>query len=69
VYVPIPAFGKGAGKVQLSMQNRIVEYLAITNEAESLKTGEAVRVVGIKDGDTVEVRRVVAPAATEAAAV
>lgn len=57
VYVPIPATGKGAGKVQLSMQNRIVEYQAVTDDAEPLKTGETVEVVGIKNSDTVHVRR------------
>lgn len=57
VYVPIPATGKGAGKVQLSMQNRIVEYQAVTDDAEPLKTGETVEVVGIKNSDTVRVRR------------
>lgn len=57
VYVPIPATGRGTGKVQLSMQNRIVEYQAVTDGKEPLKTGESVVVVGIKDGDTVEVRR------------
>jgi len=57
VYIPIPATGKGAGKVQLSMQNRIVEYQAVTDDAEPLKTGEAVEVVGIKNSDTVHVRR------------
>jgi hypothetical protein len=58
VYVPIPATGKGLGKVQLSMQNRIVEYQAVTDDAEPLKTGETVEVVGIKNGDTLAVRRV-----------
>jgi hypothetical protein len=57
VYVPIPATGKGAGKVQLSMQNRIVEYQAVTDDAQPLKTGEIVEVVGIKNSDTVHVRR------------
>ena len=47
VYIPIPATRKGAGKVQLSMQNRIVEYQAVTDDAEPLKTGETVEVVGI----------------------
>jgi hypothetical protein len=57
VYVPIPAAGKGAGKVQLSMQSRIVEYQAMTQGSEKLKTGEKVEVVGIANSDTVEVRR------------
>jgi membrane protein implicated in regulation of membrane protease activity len=59
VYVPIPAGKQGAGKVQLSMQNRIVEFLAVTDEPEKLKTGETVEVVGVAGSDTVFVRRVV----------
>lgn len=65
VYIPIPATGGGAGKVQLSMQNRIVEYQAVTEDAESLKTGEEVEVVGIKNSDTVTVRRLGQPAVEE----
>jgi hypothetical protein len=61
VYVPIPADGKGAGKVQLSMQNRIVELLAMTDEAERLRTGEKVEVVGLASNDCVQVRRVKEP--------
>jgi hypothetical protein len=57
VYIPIPIAGKGAGKVQLSMQNRIVEYQAVTDDVEPLKTGESVEVVGIVGSDTVRVRR------------
>jgi membrane protein implicated in regulation of membrane protease activity len=60
VYIPIPADGKGAGKVQLSMQNRIVEFQAVTDEADRLKTGETVEVVAITGSDTVRVRRVAA---------
>jgi membrane protein implicated in regulation of membrane protease activity len=59
VYIPIPAEQKGAGKVQLSMQNRIVEYQAVTDEPEKLKTGEAVEVVAVAGSDTVCVRRAV----------
>ncbi len=57
VYVSIPASRKGAGKVQLSMQNRIVEYQAVTAEEEPLKSGEPVEVVEILNRDTVQVRR------------
>jgi membrane protein implicated in regulation of membrane protease activity len=64
VYVPIPAAGKGAGKVQLSMQNRTVEYQAVTDDEEPLKTGEAVEVVDVVGSDVVRVRR--APQAVEA---
>jgi membrane protein implicated in regulation of membrane protease activity len=59
VYIPIPAEQRGAGKVQLSMQNRIVEFQAVTDEPERLKTGETVEVVAVAGSDTVHVRRVV----------
>lgn len=62
VYIPIPAGQNGAGKVQLSMQNRIVEFLAVTDDADRLPTGLKVEVVGIVGSDTVAVRRVVEPA-------
>jgi len=68
VYVPIPADGRGRGKVQLSMQNRIVEYQAVTDEPEPLKTGQKVEVVGIKNSDTVAVRRPATVAEMEAEA-
>ncbi len=61
VYIPIPAAGKGAGKVQLSMQNRIVEYQAVTDEEETLKTGQHVEVVDIVGSDIVRVRRAPQP--------
>lgn len=61
VYIPIPADGRGAGKVQLSMQNRIVEFQAVTDGAELLKTGEAVEVVAISGSDLLQVRRIAEP--------
>jgi len=58
VYVLIPARGSGAGKVQLTMQNRIVEYQAITTEGKPMKSGEPVEVVDIINYNTLQVRRV-----------
>lgn len=58
VYVSIPAQGEGAGKVQLTMQNRIVEYQAVSTEGKPLKSGEPVEVVDILNHHTVQVRRV-----------
>jgi membrane protein implicated in regulation of membrane protease activity len=58
VYVSIPPTGKGLGKVLLSMQNRIVEYQAVTDDLEPLKTGQKVEVVAVKGDDLVKVRRV-----------
>lgn len=57
VYVPIPAAESGMGKVHLRMQSRMVEYQAITNEADRLLTGENVVVVGIVNSDTLLVAR------------
>lgn len=57
VYVPVPAAGAGKGKIQLSLQNRTVEYQAVTADTNPLRTGEAVEVVRVADSDTVEVRR------------
>jgi len=63
VYVPIPAKRGGAGKVTFRLQNRLVEYQAVTDDEERLKTGEKVLVVGIVNSDTVRVKRAEAPAA------
>ncbi len=57
VYIPVPANGGGVGKVQLTMQNRIVEYAAVTDDDEPLKTGETVEVVEIVGTDRLRVRR------------
>jgi predicted Ser/Thr protein kinase len=54
VYLGIPANKMGFGKVQLNLQNRTVEYRAITARQE-LITGTKVVVVAVVNGDTVEV--------------
>jgi hypothetical protein len=54
VYLTIPARKEGAGKVTMSVQNRTVEYRAVTPE-ESLPTGARVRVVSVVGPGTVEV--------------
>jgi membrane protein implicated in regulation of membrane protease activity len=54
VYIPIPAAKAQAGKIQLKVQNRLVEYEAVTSAPERLATGSKVRVVGIA-GTTLEV--------------
>lgn len=54
VYVPIPPGKAQAGKVQLSLNNRLVEYEAVTGGPARLATGTKVRVVGIA-GSTLEV--------------
>lgn len=63
VYVPIPGNRGGTGKVLFLLQNRTVEYQAVTEDSERLTTGQKVVVVGIVNSDTVRVAR--APAAVE----
>ena len=53
VYVPIAASKERSGKVQLKLQNRVMEYEAVT-AGERLATGTRVRVVAVR-GTTLEV--------------
>ncbi|MEM0915929.1 MAG: hypothetical protein AAGK09_15140 [Planctomycetota bacterium] len=55
VYVPIPPAGEGAGKVQLKMQGRLVEYQAVADGAAKLATGRHVVVTGIVNSSTLRV--------------
>lgn len=54
VYIPIPGGKSKAGKIQLRLQNRLLEYAAVTDAADRLPTGTHVRVVGVA-GDVLEV--------------
>lgn len=54
VYLRIPAGKAAPGKVHVAVQNRTVEYLAVTAGAE-LPTGAPVRIVAVVSPDTVEV--------------
>ncbi len=45
VYIPIPENMKGAGKINLTIQERFIEIGAVTSCGRKLKTGENVRVV------------------------
>jgi membrane protein implicated in regulation of membrane protease activity len=54
VYIPIPGGKARAGKVQLRVQNRLMEYAAVTDGTDRLATGTKVRVTGIS-GDMLEV--------------
>jgi hypothetical protein len=58
VYLPIPAAGAGAGKIQMKLQNRIIEFQA-TTMGERLPCGASVKVVGLVDSDTVAVEPLV----------
>jgi hypothetical protein len=54
VYLSIPGSRTGAGKVHLNLQNRTVEYQAVTAH-EPLASGSRVQVVAVVSPDTVEV--------------
>ena len=54
VYLTIPGERKGSGKVMLKLQNRIVEYQAITSDAP-LPTGAPIMVVDVVGPNTVHV--------------
>jgi hypothetical protein len=60
VYVPIPGKRAGVGKVTFKLQDRLVEYQAVTEDDERLATGESVVVVAIVNSDTVRVARATA---------
>jgi membrane protein implicated in regulation of membrane protease activity len=57
VYIPIPPQKSSAGKIQLSLQNRVVEYEAITGGDDKLPTGTKVRVIAVR-GSILEVEPV-----------
>jgi hypothetical protein len=54
VYLSVPANQAGAGKVTVKVQNRTIEYQAVTRQ-EALATGTPVQVVAVVSPDTVEV--------------
>jgi membrane protein implicated in regulation of membrane protease activity len=55
VYVPIAGGKTEAGKIQIKVQGRLVEYPAITAAADKLYTGSQVRVVGLLSDGVLEV--------------
>lgn len=54
VYVPIPEHNSGTGKIQMNLQNRTMEYLAVT-AGHRLGSGAKVVVTRVISSDTVEV--------------
>jgi len=58
VYVTIPGGDSGAGKIQLNLQNRTMEYLALT-DGEALRPGTKVVVTDVLTADTVKVEPLV----------
>lgn len=54
VYLKIPGHEAGAGKIQINLQNRTMEYLAMTT-GDAIPTGAKVVVVDVLTPDTVAV--------------
>jgi hypothetical protein len=52
VYFTIPAAGKGAGKIQMSIQQAIREYDAVSNSRDPIPTGSMVNVISVVDAHT-----------------
>lgn len=59
VYIPIPAKGKGRGKINITVQDRFMEIDAISAGDEDFKTGDTVRVVATDESGLVVVEKVV----------
>jgi hypothetical protein len=55
VYLTIPASKTGAGKVTVNVQNRLMEYQAVTAQSMELATGTKVVVVSVAGPETLEV--------------
>ena len=51
VYLTIPAFRTGQGKVQITIDNAVREYNAVT-DGDALPTGAPIKVVEVIDADT-----------------
>ncbi len=55
VYLSIPADRQGAGKIHVTVQERLMDYPAVTAHNEILRTGATVKVVRVIGGNTLEV--------------
>lgn len=58
VYIPIPPNGSGSGKINISCGERFLEFDAISEDSEIIKTGTTVRVTDIISGSTLVVERI-----------
>ena len=57
VYLSIPANRRGKGKVQITINNSVREYEAVTDSDETLKTGDDITVIEAVSDDTVLVEK------------
>ena len=59
VLVPVPANEEGVGKIQVTMQGRLVEFSSLTSHHEKLATGTRVEVVEVIGPSTVRIAPIV----------
>lgn len=52
VYLTVPAQRAGTGKVQITINNSVREYDALTDSDEALATGSAIKVIEVIDSNT-----------------
>lgn len=57
VYLPVPPDRSGMGKVNITLQERLVEADAITDDMERLPTGSRIRVVGLSGNNVLLVSK------------
>ncbi len=57
VYIPIPEKGNGRGKIQITVQERLIEADAVSEENYRLNTGTLVKVTGLADGNILRVKK------------
>lgn len=57
VYIPIPGNRNGMGKISVMFQSKYTELDAVTEDKQSLKTGEMAKITAIIDEQTVLVTR------------
>lgn len=59
VYIPIPPERSGVGKVSITVQERLLELDALTDEKEKIPTGTEVQVISVTSKNELVVRRTV----------
>ena len=58
VYIRIPGEEKSSGKVNVTIQERLCEFDAVTESGETIKTGELVYITDIRAGNVLVVEKV-----------
>lgn len=57
VYIRIPKAKSGIGKINIILQERLVEIDAITDDAEDIKVNASVEIIGLENETTLIVKR------------